>query len=101
MADEYEFMLPEDRAQKIAEFASKRQAWVSTRSRGKARFVLFSGALREAVVIIGLNVLYGFFLHTSIAIAVEVSIFTLLMGRVFNLLEWHWNERRFRRLSRA
>jgi hypothetical protein len=95
MAGEYDFMLPEDRAQKVAEFADKRRAWISTRSRGKGRFLLFYGALREAAFLILWNVLYAVYSHASVALAIRVTIFVLLMGRVFNLLVWHWNDRRY------
>jgi len=96
MAGEYDFMLPEDRAQKVAELTNKRQAWTSTRSRGMARFVLFNNFWREAVFII----LWGFLfavclLHLNIALVLRATMLILLLGRGFNLLEWHWNERRY------
>jgi hypothetical protein len=95
MASEYDFMTPEDRAKKAAELANKRQAWASIRSRGKARFVLLRGAWREAVFVILWNVFYASYLHVNIALAVRVTLLILPMGRVFNLLEWHWNERHY------
>lgn len=96
MAGEYDFMLPEDRAQKKAEFENKCQAWTSTRSRGMARFVLFNNSWREAVFIILWGFLFAIYLlHVNIALVVRATILILLMGRVFNLLEWHWNERHY------
>src|ERR1035437_61753 len=88
-------MLPEDHAQKVVELANERQAWTSTRSRGMARFVLFNNVWREAVFIVVWNVLFAVCFHVNIALVVRVTIFVLLMGRVFNLLVWHWNERRY------
>jgi hypothetical protein len=95
MATEHDFTVPEDRALKVAEFEAKRQAWISTRSCGKVRFVLFSGVLREVVPIVVLNSVYAVLLHVSIALAARVTLLVLLMGRVFNQLEWYWNEKRF------
>jgi hypothetical protein len=96
MVGEYDFMQLEDREQKLAEFANKRQAWISTQGRGMTRFVLFNGVWREAVAIIVWSVLFAVCLHVSIALVLRVALLILLMGRVFNLLEWHWNERRYR-----
>ncbi len=95
MAREYDFMLPEDRAQKAAEFEKKHLDGIATRSRGKTRFVLLHGIAREAVFVIGWNVLYAVYLHLMISLVARVTIFVLLMGRVFNLVEWHWSERRY------
>jgi len=89
-------MLPEDREQKVAEFENKRQAWISILIRGKARFVLLHGVLREAIFLIAWNVLFTVHMHLNIKLVAQVTVFVLVMGRVFNLLELHWNERRFR-----
>jgi|SRR5215472_5084491 len=99
MAGEYDFMLPEDRAQKMAEFESERLAWISTRSRGITRFVLLHELTRTVVLVVGWSVFQVVFRHASIPQALQVTIFVLLLQVIFNLLQWHRNERRYNEKS--
>jgi hypothetical protein len=95
MAGSYDFMLAEDRAQKEAEFDRERQNWVSTRSRGMARFLLLHELFRTAVFVIGWSVWFVVFGNVNIAMALRLAIFLLLVHVVFNLMAWYWNERRY------
>jgi hypothetical protein len=88
-------MLAEDRAQKEAEFEQKRRNWVSTRNRGMTRFLLLHELFRTAVFQIAWSVWIVVFGHVNIAMALRVAIFVLLLQVVFNLMAWHWNERRY------
>ena len=96
MVGEYNFMLPEDRAQKRAEFERERRDWISIRSRGAARFLLLHGILRQVIFILVWGSLDVIFWHVRLALVLRAIILVLLMGPLLNLFEWHWNERRYR-----
>ncbi len=97
MASEYEWMLPADQDRKIAKFERDRQAWIATRSRGKVRFILWEGTLRLLVLAVLLTVFEDYVAQwrLSIALMVRVTFLVLLSGPLFNLVEWHWNDRRY------
>lgn len=96
MTADFDFMVPEDRAEKIAIYKKRRDEWIKTRSDGLARFVLLRGLPRSALVIVFWDVFYWAHLHVSVAMVARVTVFMLLLNPVFNLLEWYWNERRYR-----
>lgn len=95
MASEYDFMLPEDRAQKEADSRANRQAWLSTRNRGIARFLLLHELNRTVVLVIAWGVFLVVFRQANLPELLKFIGFVLLTQVILNLLQWHRNGRRY------
>jgi hypothetical protein len=97
MADDYDFMLPGDRNYKIAKFEKERRAWIAASSQGKARFILFEGSLR-LISLLAFFTAFEVYLHPghlSFALLARLIIPVMIIGPIFNLIAWYWNNRRY------
>jgi hypothetical protein len=98
-----DFMLKEDRDLLAARREKWRCWWERARKRGKLRFILVRYVLAWGGTLVLLNVSLNAFSHpdwlhgADATYAYGGSAFTLLIGYLLGLWEWHSNEKRYRR----
>ena len=99
MAGEYDLMLPEDRDRKLQDFEGNAGNGLKLSVEGKPDLSYFMGCCDSRYSSLLGMYFYVIYSHVHVALAVRVTVLTLLCNPVFNLLEWHWKDRRYGRKS--
>jgi uncharacterized YccA/Bax inhibitor family protein len=60
-----------------------------------ARYILFEGTLRLIVFVAFFDAFEVYVNHPGIALLARATVVTLLGGLIFNLVAWHWKNRRY------
>jgi len=95
-----DYMLKDDRDEKLAKLERKRQEWERVRARGKLHFILYDKMFVWGGTLFLLNLAWGLFRladrprRIPELIVLDASLICVL-SLLFGIIEWHIQEGRF------